>query len=30
MKVSRAQLPQVLAAAVDRDDWHRRTLSVSA
>jgi nucleoside-diphosphate-sugar epimerase len=30
MKVSRAQLAQVLATAVDRDDWHQRTLSVSA
>lgn len=30
MKVSRSQLARVLAAAVDRDDWHGRTLSVSA
>lgn len=30
MKVSRSQLARVLAAAVGRDDWHGRTLSVSA
>ena len=30
MKVSRDQLARVLADAVDRDDWHGRTVSVSA
>jgi nucleoside-diphosphate-sugar epimerase len=30
MKVSRTQLAHVLAQAVGRDDWHGRTLSVSA
>ena len=30
MRVSRSQLARVLAQAVDRDDWHGRTLSVSA
>ena len=30
MKVSRDQVARVLADAVDRDDWHGRTVSVSA
>jgi nucleoside-diphosphate-sugar epimerase len=30
LKVSRTQLARVLAQAVDRDDWHRQTVSVSA